>query len=442
MGSPRWSPKCKNCAYGPKCTKTMGSGRFIRGHLTAGATEELAKLSAGQEAFQRILPKLCAAQYLDLRDVPRTPRGPENLGRFNFYLPSVPGATPADLALASQWLSHRDTKDWASLQLAGLSARGTIHRWLVSGSTFPPADNLTELRRLTRRIAQAQDRNSANHIWSTETALVSRLSASGSIPDQWLQTIRKALEDQDWRLAQGSLESLLEPPKPRPQSRVRQPLQPPSVYGCGADMGIRLISGIHGHRIHCTGLRWERVDAPPSKGRQIYNRALARLLRRGPSSILEDGDWRSLGLEPPYADSFVRPRADEPTHFRPIPEDARETRFLCSINAPTQIRIQALIDMWDHGQHIAFREEIIKGRDLIPLPPSWWPSISCPRRHGWWVQAVDSITLTRCKGCLGMVQITFLNPNTKKCHSCCSTADTSTAGSAARKGRAKRAKTG
>ena len=85
--------------------------------------------------------------------------------------------------------------------------------------------------------------------------------------------------------------------------------------------------------------------------------------------------------------------------------------------------------MWDHGQHIAFREEIIKGRDLIPLPPSWWPSISCPRRHGWWVQAVDSITLTRCKGCLGMVQITFLNPNTKTCHSCCSTADTFTAGS-------------
>ena len=38
--------------------------------------------------------------------------------------------------------------------------------------------------------------------------------------------------------------------------------------------------------------------------------------------------------------------------------------------------------------------------------------------------------------------LTFLNPNTKKCHSCCSTADTSTAGSAARTGRVKRAKTG
>ena len=195
-------------------------------------------------------------------------------------------------------------------------------------------------------------------------------------------------------------------------------------------MGVRLISGIHGHRIHCTGLRWERVDTPPSKGRQIYNRALASLLRRGPSSILEDFEWRSLGQEPPHVDSFVRPRADDPTHFRPIPEDIREARFLCSINAPTQVRIQALIDMWDHGHYIAFREELIKGRDLIALPPSWWPTISCPRHHGWWVQAVDSITLTRCKGCLGMVQITFLNPNTKTCHSCSSPADTSKAGSA------------
>jgi hypothetical protein len=134
-----------------------------KGNLTAGAAKELARISAGQEAFQRILPKLLAAQYRDFRDVPRTSRGPEELGRFNFYLPSVPGATPADLALASHWLSHRDTKDWDSLQLAGLSATGTIHRWLVSGPAFPPADNLTELRRLTRRIAQAHDRNSANH---------------------------------------------------------------------------------------------------------------------------------------------------------------------------------------------------------------------------------------------------------------------------------------
>jgi hypothetical protein len=81
-----------------------------KSHLTAGAAKEFARLSAGQEAFQRILPKLRAAQYLDLKDVPRTSRGPEELGRFNFYLPSVPGATPADLALASHWLSHCELK--------------------------------------------------------------------------------------------------------------------------------------------------------------------------------------------------------------------------------------------------------------------------------------------------------------------------------------------
>lgn len=74
-----------------------------------------------------------------------------------------------------------------------------------SGLSIPPADNLAELRRLTRRIALAHDRNSANHIWSSETALVSRLSASGSIPAPWLQELRKALEAQDWRQAQGRL---------------------------------------------------------------------------------------------------------------------------------------------------------------------------------------------------------------------------------------------
>ncbi len=231
----------------------------------------------------------------------------------------------------------------------------------------------------------------ASLVWSSETVLVSRLSASGSIPAPWLQELRKALEAQDWRQAQGSLDSLLEHPNPRPQSRVRQPPQSPSVYGCGADMGVRLISGIHGHRIHCTGLRWERVDTPPSKGRQIYNRALASLLRRGPSSTLEDFEWRSLGLEPPHADSFVRPRADDPKHFRPIPEDIRETRFLCSINAPTQVRIQALIDMWDHGHYIAFREELIIGRDLYGPDYVFEPEhqdvpfLQLPSRHfhGW-----------------------------------------------------------
>jgi hypothetical protein len=58
-------------------------------------------LKVGQAAFDKLLPKLKAAQYLDLRDLPRTPRGPPESGRFNFFLPSLKGVSPADLALAS-----------------------------------------------------------------------------------------------------------------------------------------------------------------------------------------------------------------------------------------------------------------------------------------------------------------------------------------------------
>ena len=57
------------------------------------------------------------------------------------------------------------------------------------------------------------------------------------------------------------------------------------------------------------------------------------------------------------------------------------------------------------------------------MPPEWWPEISCPRRHGWWVQAVDSAILTRCKRCSGMVQLTFMDSASKTCHSCRSSAE-------------------
>jgi hypothetical protein len=50
-------------------------------------------LTAGQEVFDKLLPKLKAAQYLDLKDLPRTPRGPSESGRFNFFLPSLKGVS-------------------------------------------------------------------------------------------------------------------------------------------------------------------------------------------------------------------------------------------------------------------------------------------------------------------------------------------------------------
>jgi hypothetical protein len=50
--------------------------RAQQGPLQHGAAAELARLTVGQEAFDKLLPKLKAAQYLDLKDLPRTPRGP------------------------------------------------------------------------------------------------------------------------------------------------------------------------------------------------------------------------------------------------------------------------------------------------------------------------------------------------------------------------------
>jgi hypothetical protein len=50
---------------------------------------------------------------------------------------------------------------------------------------------------------------------------------------------------------------------------------------------------------------------------------------------------------------------------------ALETRFLCSISAPAQSRIQVLIDLWDQGHRITLREELIREEDFILMPPSW-----------------------------------------------------------------------
>ena len=153
--------------------------RAQQGPLQHGAAEELAQLKVGQAAFDKLLPKLKAAQYLDLRDLPRTPRGPPESGRFNFFLPSLKGVSPADLALASTWLSHRDVKDWAALNLAGLSTAKIIDRWLVPHQATSSVDHVAEIRRVIRRLVQATDKSAAIQAWSTQAVRFSRLSQSG-----------------------------------------------------------------------------------------------------------------------------------------------------------------------------------------------------------------------------------------------------------------------
>jgi hypothetical protein len=219
----------------------------------------------------------------------------------------------------------------------------------------------------------------------------------------------------------------LEPSRPRPPANKRPKLpNHASVYGSGAGgwlgrgavMGTGFISMIHCHRPHCTGLRWKKVDSPQAGGIQIVNRNLVRLLRQNPATVIGEVEWRSMGLARPQIDSSVRSSAEDQAFYCPIPEDARETRFLCTINDPNPSRLKALVDLWDLGRHTTLRDELIQGRDLIVMPTEWWPDMPCPRRHGWWVQAVDSVILTRCKRCSGMVQLTFMDSASKTCHPC------------------------
>ena len=170
-------------------------------------------------------------------------------------------------------------------------------------------------------------------------------------------------------------------------------------------METRFISAVLGHRPYCTGLRWKRCDVPPSGALQINNRYLAYFLSVNPSTTIGDTEWMSLSLARPLAESFVCSRdeggakslqgsARDMVYFRTVPEAARETRFLCSIKAPSQTRIKELIELWDRGHHLALREELMRGSDFILTLTTWWPSTPSLRQHGRWMRT-DSITLTR-----------------------------------------------
>jgi hypothetical protein len=144
------------------------------------------------------------------------------------------GASPADLALASTWLSHRDAKDWSALNMAGLSTAKTIERWLLPHQVTSSVDHVAELCKVIRRLVQATDKMSAALAWSAEEVRFSRLSESGIIPPYWVQEIRKAMPDDDWLQAKVTLATLLEPSRPRPPANKRPKLpNHASVYGSG-----------------------------------------------------------------------------------------------------------------------------------------------------------------------------------------------------------------
>ncbi len=93
--------------------------------------------------------------------------------------------------------------------MAGLSTAKTIERWLLPHQVTSYIDHVAELGKVIRRLVQATDKISAALAWSADEARYSRLSESGVIPPYWVQEIRKALADDDWLQAQGTLATLL-----------------------------------------------------------------------------------------------------------------------------------------------------------------------------------------------------------------------------------------
>ena len=221
--------------------------------------------------------------------------------------------------------------------MSGLSTAKTIDRWLLPHQVTSSVDHVAELRKVIRRLVQATDKMSAALAWSSEAVRFSRLLESGIITPFWVQEIQKAMIGCKLTLA-----TLLEPSQPRPPGN-KCPRVPnhAAVYGSGNVMGTGLISTIHSHRPHCTGLSWEKVDSPPAGGTQIINRNLVRLLGQNPATVTGEAEWLSLGIARPQIDSFVRSSAEDKTFYCPIPEDARETSFLCTINAPNHLRLKA-----------------------------------------------------------------------------------------------------
>jgi hypothetical protein len=167
----------------------------------------------------------------------------------------------------------------------------TIDRWLSPHQATSSVAHVAEIRRVIRRLVQATDKLAAVLAWSTETVRFSRPSKSGIIPPFWVRKIQKATAADDWLQAKMTLETLLEPPQSRPPANKR-PRVPnhAAVYGSGDVMGLGFISTIHSHRPHCTGLRWKRVDSPPTGGTQIINRKLVRLLRQNPATVTGEAE--------------------------------------------------------------------------------------------------------------------------------------------------------
>ena len=379
------------------------------GHLAAKEQAELARLLQGQTAFDTLLQPLIQAGYTSLLDVPRTVQGPASSRRFCFRLPLLPGTLHDTRTHASEWLSRRDDKDWASLGLSGLSGHGTIEPWLARKPLQQPAP-IPDLQYAINRMTRLTTRAEALDLWSEHRELPAVAAVSSDQLLEWRRAVDDALTREDWIDTLARIRDDMGPIQPRCPTRERRPRRPPGSTATMVDLeglGLSFVSQVLAHRPEITGRRWESCGGSMPPGTQIFNPRLTELLRRG--GTLSQHDWESTGIGDLPHDAVIANRGEQVNlhgscsmFFRPKPEPILSTQFQCVINAPTEHRLRELLACWDKGSAtgaLALRQALLRGQDLLLMPADWWPDFQCPRRHGWWVRALSEVQVQLCSKC-------------------------------------------
>ena len=402
------------------------------GGLSEKDRADLSLLLRGQTAFDELLGPLTLAGYKGLLDIPRTERG---AGRFHFRLPPLQGVSVSVREEAARWLSHRAPKDWLRLNLKAVTGRGTIEPWLKQMP--PPAPGpIPDLHLVVNKMTRVSSLAEAQELWAEGR---SQPLGSAHSPDEmtrWQAKVDSALAQEDWRTALIKVRDDIGPIQPWRASHHRTPRQTtgPSVTMVDAGaMGRSFLSLVSEHRPLITGLRWTNRGSSRPGGVPLSNSRLTELLRT--RCTLSETEWDSTGIRALTGNevvalecSQINLHGSKVTFFCPKPERIQSTQFKCSINAPSEARLQGLLELWDEGSATgvtALRRALLHGQDLILMPSEWWPRVRCPRRHGWWVRAVTEVQVRLCPSCQNVVAGADFPRNGPQCIGCAN-ADKST----------------
>ena len=388
-------------------------------------------LQQAEQAFTRLLPKLEARSFHTLDSLPRSPRGRGGTCRYYFWLPSLPGEAPAALQMVSEWLSHRQIKDWASLPALAPPLLRTIETWMTPAPALPKADPITSLQQVLNKIPRLGSREAAKAFWEEHCHLPPR---GTRLPFSWEEVgerVREGLEAEDWanRLISISLSmGSSGPALPHDRRTAKSPRGAAAAPTASAeDMGRSLILQVTRHRPGITGLRWISRGRKRPTGTEVHCPRLSQALRS--SAFLSPEARLGLGALDLMPDSFIRvPEARRKTgaagdiFFQPRPESSpASTQFLCELKAPSPDRLERLLSLWRQGLYLQLEAELLRGQDLILMPRRWWANddrYECPHSLGWWVRCASTSSVRECALCHRMTDTLHLRPGDSICQDC------------------------